>query len=145
MAGRKKLTISSLRLAVLGDICKINGLFLCFLTSPLWSKEEPGIQTPVRELFWDFHQPSFPLHLISNSSACPARSRARLDSVGNKGLETWRVAKMLIRGYKLFSYKMNKFWGPNVQHGDYRYQDCIIFLKVTKREDYEHSYSKKKW
>lgn len=52
---------------------------------------------------------------------------------------------MLIREYKLFSYKMNEFWGPNVQHGDYRYQDCIIYLKVIREQIMNVLTTKKKW
>ena len=29
-------------------------------------------------------------------------------------------------------YKMNKFWESNVQHGDCRYQSCIIGLLATE-------------
>ena len=44
----------SLRLAILGDICKDwTVFFLCFLTSHhLWSIKEPGIQAQTRRLFW---------------------------------------------------------------------------------------------
>ena len=46
--------IQSPRLAIQGDICKINGLFY-FTSSPLPSLfyKRPGTQTPIRWLFWD--------------------------------------------------------------------------------------------
>ena len=49
--GRKEEmnTPPGLRLAILGDICKINGLFTLFPHfPPLWSIKEPDIQTQVR-------------------------------------------------------------------------------------------------
>ena len=60
---------------------------------PLCAMKETGIQTPRRWLFWDFSLPSsrsagfpnkvvfVPQHLVSDSLACPAASRASLDSV----------------------------------------------------------------
>ena len=33
------------------------------------------------------------------------------------------------------SYKINRFWGCNVQHGDYSQQYCIAYLKVARRVD----------
>ena len=41
------------------------------------------------------------------------------------------------------SYKMNKFWGSNVQHGDDSLWSCIIYLKVPKRVDLKCSHRKK--
>ena len=87
--------IPCLRLAILGDVCKINGLFLCFLTSPyLWSIKEPGIWTPIRSLFWGTSLPSSQsasflnkvIFLVStphlsDSLACHGVSRASLDSM----------------------------------------------------------------
>lgn len=52
---------------------------------------------------------------------------------------------MLIREYKLFSYKMSELRAPNVQHGDYRYQDCIIYLKVIRQQIMNVLTTKKKW
>ena len=43
------------------------------------------------------------------------------------------------------SYKMNKFWGSNIQHGDYNYQCCITYLKIVKSLDfncYHHPHKK---
>ena len=60
--GRKKETNTSpcLKLAVLGDICKIKWPY-CFVfsyTPHLWSIKEPGVKTPTRQLFWDISLPS---------------------------------------------------------------------------------------
>ena len=41
-----------------------------------------------------------------------------------------------------FSYKMNKFWGCNAQHGDYSQQYCIAYMKVARREDLKSSHDK---
>lgn len=40
------------------------------------------------------------------------------------------------------SYKRNKFWGYNVQFGDYSYQGCIIYLKVAERVDLKKWYQR---
>ena len=40
---------------------------------------------------------------------------------------------------QIFSYEISKFWGPNVQHGDYRNID----LNVAKRVAPKYSYHKK--
>lgn len=31
----------------------------------------------------------------------------------------------------IFSFEMNKFWGPNVQHGDFSY-NIILYLKILR-------------
>lgn len=36
---------------------------------------------------------------------------------------------------KSSSYKMSRFWGSNIQHGDYSEQYCIIYLEVAERVD----------
>ena len=38
------------------------------------------------------------------------------------------------------SYKMNKFRGCNIQHGDHSYQCCIVYLKVAKRVSLKSSH-----
>ena len=52
--------LPSLKLTIPGDICKINGLFTLpsYLLSYLCSIKEPGVQTWIRRLFWDFSLPS---------------------------------------------------------------------------------------
>ena len=51
--------ILHLRLAILGDVCKINGLFtLLPYSAHLWSMKKPGIQTLIRWLFWGTSLPS---------------------------------------------------------------------------------------
>ena len=40
------------------------------------------------------------------------------------------------------SYKMNKFWGSNVQHANYSLQYCIKYLKVAKRVSPKYSHYK---
>lgn len=42
------------------------------------------------------------------------------------------------------AYKITKFWGFNVQHGDYSEQQCIVYWKVAKRVDMKSSHRKKK-
>lgn len=32
------------------------------------------------------------------------------------------------------NYKISKFWGSTVQPGDYSYQYCIAYLRITKRD-----------
>lgn len=46
---------------------------------------------------------------------------------------------------KASRYKINKFWGSNIQHDDYNEQYCITFLKVVKRVDLKcyHTYTQK--
>ena len=43
-------------------------------------------------------------------------------------------------GQRIQSYKMNKFWGTNVQHGDCSWQYCIIHLNVAKTVEFESSH-----
>ena len=43
-----------------------------------------------------------------------------------------------------FSYKMNKFWGYNVQQGDNSYQYFIVSLKSAKRVDLKCSHHTQK-
>ena len=46
----------------------------------------------------------------------------------------------------IFSYKMNKFWGYKVQHGDYRQQNWTVYLKVAMRVEFQCSQHKSmKW
>ena len=83
--GRKKLTHSFARLAIPGNIGKINALFTLFPRLPpsLFHKET-GIQTPIRGLFRDINLPPsrYPLSQhLSDIPACCAASRASLDSV----------------------------------------------------------------
>ena len=109
--------IPSLRLVILGDACKINGLFTllpqftsvqslshvglcnprdcsmpgCFLTYPyLWSMKEPSIQTPIRWLFWGASLPS------SQSARCPKKSPPGLNpsSFGFIGLSCSKQSKL---------------------------------------------------
>ena len=94
--GRKEKINTSLclRLSILGDIYKINGFFILSPYLPcLWSKKEPGIQTPTRLVFWDIILPSslsanspnkvvsLLQHFVSDSLACHVASRASLDSL----------------------------------------------------------------
>lgn len=92
MARRKKRTHPLLGLAILGDICKTDGLLTLFPHShpQLWSIQEPGIQTLLRWLFRGISLlPSWSKKVIflvstphvSDSLACPAASRVSLDSV----------------------------------------------------------------
>ena len=41
------------------------------------------------------------------------------------------------------SYKMNKFWESNVQHGNYSQPCCIIHLKVAMKVDLKSFHQKK--
>ena len=51
-----------LRFVILGDICKISGLFILLLYCPhLWSIKETGTQISIRWLFWDISLSSSPL------------------------------------------------------------------------------------
>ena len=61
-------------------------------------------------------------------------------------VRVWRVREMEGVGQRLQTsrYKMSKFWGPNIQHGGYSQQQCIIYLKVTNRVNFECSHYKKK-
>ena len=95
--GRKEKTNTPpcLRLAILGDICKINGLFTLFPPPcHLWSIKEPGIQTPKRWLFWNISLPSSwsagflnkivflaSTPRLSDSLACHVESTASLELV----------------------------------------------------------------
>ena len=98
--GRKEKTNTSLclRLAILGDISKINGIFfflIFFLTAPqLYSIKEPDIHTPTRWLFSDISLPSswsagfLNKVIFLASTLCPldslashVASRVSLDSV----------------------------------------------------------------
>ena len=38
------------------------------------------------------------------------------------------------------SYKINKSWGCNIQHGNCSYYYCIAYLKVAKRVDLKNSH-----
>ena len=40
------------------------------------------------------------------------------------------------RGSKVqtFSYKINKSWGCNIQHGNHSLKHCIGYLKISKRD-----------
>ena len=42
------------------------------------------------------------------------------------------------------TYKMNNFWGSNIQHGEDNWQYCIVHLKATMRVDlkYFHHWNK---
>ena len=94
--------IQSPSLAISGDICKINGLFtLLPHLSPLCSIKEPGIQTPIRWLFWGISLPPSQsadflnkvvflasISYVLDLSGCCAVSRVTLDSV-TAGGEVW--------------------------------------------------------
>ena len=47
-----------------------------------------------------------------------------------------------VQGVQSSSYKMNKFWGCDVQHGDYCWKYCTAYLKVAKRVDLKSSHHK---
>ena len=93
-----------LRLAILGDVCKINDLFTLLPHLPhLWSIKETGFQTPVGWLFWVARLPVFSVSCFRNkviflasvphlldSLACHAVSRVSLDSVA-----LWETFKSL--------------------------------------------------
>ena len=93
-AGRKNLT-HPLPKACQSRRCLQELWAFCFSSSPLpylFSIIEPGMQIPIRWLFWDIilhllSQPAFPTkyslpqHLFSDSLVCPAMSRGILDSV----------------------------------------------------------------
>ena len=42
------------------------------------------------------------------------------------------------------SYKISKSWGCDLQHGDYSYQYCIVYLKVAERIDLKSSHQREK-
>ena len=50
--------------------------------------------------------------------------------------EVWGLEEMDENGQKIQTsrYKINKFWEPNVLHGDYSQQCYIVYLKVAKRD-----------
>lgn len=62
---------------------------------------------------------------------------------GSGGWEKWGdIGQRIISS----SFEMNKFWGPNVQHGDFSY-NIILYLKIFKRVDFKlhthtHTYIK---
>ena len=91
-------TSPCLRLAILGDICKINGLFFFFTLFPhlplpphLWSIKEPGIHTQNKMVILRcchlLDQPAFQIKFLASTSclseslACHVASRVNLDSV----------------------------------------------------------------
>lgn len=43
--------------------------------------------------------------------------------------EQWGKSVKMVKGYK--DSDMSKFWGCNVQHGDYSEQCGIVYLKVS--------------
>lgn len=47
----------------------------------------------------------------------------------------WNLKKSNTREQVLngrnFGYKMTKFWGSNIQHGEYSLQYCLLYLKVA--------------
>lgn len=51
-------------------------------------------------------------------------------------MQGYKIKKMGEVGQKLQNSidKSNKFWGCNVQHGDYSYPYCIVFLKLLREE-----------
>ena len=42
------------------------------------------------------------------------------------------------------SFKTDKFWKENGQHGDYSWQYCLTYLKAAKRVNHKSSYHNKK-
>ena len=96
-------TLTCLRLAILGDICKMNGFLLCFLpSSHLWSILEPDIQSPIRWLPWDISLPSSrsagfsntvvflaSTHCLSVLLACSTVNRGSLDLLISRLLAYW--------------------------------------------------------
>ena len=89
--------IPCLRLAFLGDVCKINGLVALLPHLPhLWSIKETGFQTTIPPIRWSFEvldcrllrQPALQLkslpclnHCLSGSLACHVMCRANLHLV----------------------------------------------------------------
>lgn len=57
-----------------------------------------------------------------------------------QGLVSQRNGHVLVRGY---TFKINKIWRSNIQHGDYSSYRYIICLKVPKRVDLKCSHHKK--
>ena len=49
------------------------------------------------------------------------------------GAKRWGRWGEVDKRVHIFSYKMNKFWGCNVQRGHYSYQYSILYSKVVKR------------
>ena len=103
-------TLPCLRLAILGNICKINGLFYFVSSSVphLWSIKEPGIQTPRRWVFWDFIVPSFKsasspnkgvllasTPCLSGSLACCAARSESLDLVTTSKKSNQKIGRHL--------------------------------------------------
>lgn len=52
-----------------------------------------------------------------------------------RGDEGWGMGKMSERGPEVqtSSYRINKSWGCNVQHGDCSQESCSAYLKADKR------------
>ena len=63
---------------------------------------------------------------------------------GSGGWEEWGDASQRIIPS---SFEMNKFWGPNVQHGNFSY-NIILYLKNVRRVGFKcththtHTYTK---
>lgn len=43
----------------------------------------------------------------------------------------------------MFSYKMNKFQGSNVQNIEYSYEYCVVYWKIAMRVEHNHSHCNK--
>ena len=61
-----------------------------------------------------------------------------------RDLRCWGKGEMLVKGLKILSYKMSKFWGSNVLHDDYNKQYCVVYLKFAKTVSLNWSYQKNK-
>ena len=61
-----------------------------------------------------------------------------------RGLVGWGKRGDIGQMVQTSSYKINKFWGSNVQHGDCSSQYCTVYLKGTRRVDLKCSHHQKK-
>lgn len=57
------------------------------------------------------------------------------------GAGEWR--KLRDADQRVQTYKVNTFWGSNVQYDDFSLQYCIIYWEVAKRVDLKYSHHKR--
>ena len=55
----------------------------------------------------------------------------------------WGKRRAIDQRVQIFSYKMNKFWRPNVHDGECSQQQCIGCLKFAKRVELKCTYHRK--
>ena len=59
------------------------------------------------------------------------------------GAARWEKWRDIGQRAQTFSYKINKFWGSNVQNGDLANKHCIIYSRAAEIVDLQFSQHKK--